>query len=34
VHDAKGVLIYQVPSKGQLALLKAEQASQQVETTA
>ena len=26
VHNAKGVLIYQVPSKGQLALIEAEEA--------
>lgn len=38
VHNAKGVLIYQVPSKGQLALIQAEdsanQAGQQLRLTA
>ena len=35
VNDSKGVLIYQVPSKGQLALLEATEAtSSKVKTTA
>lgn len=29
VHNAKGVLIYQVPSKGQLALIQAEDSAQE-----
>jgi hypothetical protein len=29
VHNAKGVLIYQVPSKGQLALIETEDSAQQ-----
>jgi len=29
VHNAKGILIYQVPSKGQLALIQAEESAQQ-----
>lgn len=29
VHNVKGVLIYQVPSKGQLALIQAEDSEQQ-----
>lgn len=29
VHNARGVLIYQVPSKGQLALIQAEEAAAQ-----
>lgn len=38
VHNGKGVLIYQVPSKGQLALIQAEEAAsrdnRQIELTA
>jgi hypothetical protein len=35
LQDSKGVLIYQIPSKGQLALLRAtEAAASRVDTTA
>jgi hypothetical protein len=34
VHDNKGVLIYQVPPKGQLQLLQAEKKASKLDTTA